>query len=148
MYTNGEFLKSLEQQFEGGTLEFHLAPPLLGGRDPNTGELKKRRYGPWMLKVFKQVAKFKRLRGTPLDIFGYSAERKHERQLIKDYEQLLEELLSGLNPDNHSIAVELASIPEKIRGYGHVKAAHLEKAKAREAELLNLFRNPPQAIAA
>ena len=149
LYTDGEFLKELERQFEGDySLEFHLAPPLLGGRDPHTGHLQKRRYGPRMMKVFKLVAKFKRLRGTPLDIFGYSAERRQERQLIKDYQQLLKQLLAGLNQDNHEIAVELASIPEHIRGYGHVKEDHLEKAKARETELLNLFRNPPKAVAA
>jgi indolepyruvate ferredoxin oxidoreductase len=87
------------------------------------------------------LAKFKVLRGTVLDIFGYSAERRTERKLIADYEALLDEIMGKLNPDNHPVAVGLANIPEKIRGFGHVKARHLMAAKADEAALLEQFRS-------
>jgi indolepyruvate ferredoxin oxidoreductase len=122
-------------------LEFHLAPPLFARKDPNTGEPRKIAFGPWMLNVFGVLAKFKFLRGTPLDLFGYSEERKTERKLIADYRSMLDELLSKLTPDNHHLAVALASVPEKIRGYGHVKARHLKAAKAEEAALLDQFRS-------
>jgi indolepyruvate ferredoxin oxidoreductase len=127
-------------------LEFHLAPPLFTRKDPNTGEPRKISFGPWMLKAFGALAKFKFLRGTPLDPFGYSEERKIERKLITDYQALLDELLSKLTPDNHHIAVALASIPEKIRGYGHVKMRHLKAAKAEEAVLLDQFRSGKPAM--
>jgi indolepyruvate ferredoxin oxidoreductase len=87
------------------------------------------------------LAKLRRFRGGVLDIFGRSAERKMERQLVKDYEALLEELLATLTPQNYELAVSLASVPEYIRGYGHVKERHLVDAKAREAALLERFRS-------
>jgi indolepyruvate ferredoxin oxidoreductase len=143
LFTDGEFMARVREQFEGDyKLRFHLAPPLFSERDPNTGRLKKREYGPWAFHAFKLLARLKRLRGTRLDVFGYTADRKRERQLIKDYEVLIDELLAGLQHDNHALAVELASIPEHIRGYGHVKEAHLDRAKNRESELLAAFRNP------
>jgi indolepyruvate ferredoxin oxidoreductase len=104
--------------------------------------MKKRAYGGWMLTAFHLLAKLKGLRGTALDIFGYSAERKLERQLIADYERAIADLLTSLTHDNHGLAVEIAGIPEQIRGYGHVKQAHLDRAKAREAELLAAWRAP------
>jgi indolepyruvate ferredoxin oxidoreductase len=82
------------------------------------------------------------LRGTPLDPFGYAADRRLERRLIADYEAVVEELLQGLSQGNHALAVEIAGIPEHIRGFGHVKTRHLEPAKRREAELLGLWRAP------
>jgi indolepyruvate ferredoxin oxidoreductase len=143
LFTDGAFLKQIAAQFEGDyRLEFHLAPPLGSPRDPETGHLKKRRFGPWVLRAFRLLARLKRLRGTRLDIFGYSAERKRERQLIADYESVVEELIQGLSHDSHALAVEIARMPEQIRGYGHVKEAHLERAKKREAELLAAFRAP------
>jgi indolepyruvate ferredoxin oxidoreductase len=150
LYTDGTFLKAIDAQFEGDyRLEFNLAPPLVAQRDLETGHLKKRTFGPWMLRAFRLLAKLRRVRGTRLDIFGYSAERKLERQLIADYERLVEELIAGLDHANHELAVQLAAIPEQIRGFGHVKQAHLEKAKRREAELLAAFRAPtPQRDAA
>ena len=107
-------------------------------------------FGPWMLPAFRLLAKFKGLRGTALDIFGYSAERRTERKLIADYEALLGEITSKLTPENHAVAVGLAAIPEKIRGFGHVKARHLTAAKADEAALLEQFRSgkPPVLKAA
>ena len=149
LFTAPEFMEKLKQQFAGDIkLSFHLAPPIAAKRDPETGHLKKREYGPWMMQAFKLLARLKGLRGTPLDPFGRSAERKMERQLIADYEALIEEVLAGLNHEGHAIAVELASIPEQIRGYGHVKEAHLKAAKAHEAQLLQAFRNPQQAATA
>jgi indolepyruvate ferredoxin oxidoreductase len=122
-------------------LEFHLAPPLLARRDPVTGLPRKMSFGPWMLTLFRGLAKLKGLRGTPFDPFGYTAERRTERQLIADYEGLLAEILPKLTADNHHLAVGLAAIPEKIRGFGHVKARHLKAAKADEAALLDQFRS-------
>jgi indolepyruvate ferredoxin oxidoreductase len=100
-------------------------------------------FGPGMLKVFGLLKKFKFLRGTPLDPFGYSKERRTERRLIADYEKQLAELMADLTPDNHATAVALASIPEKIRGYGPVKQRHLAAAKAEEASLREQFRAGP-----
>ncbi|HET8726062.1 MAG TPA: DUF6537 domain-containing protein, partial [Alphaproteobacteria bacterium] len=144
LYTDGAFLKQIGDQFEGDyRLQFHLAPPIFADRDPETGRLRKRTYGPWMLKAFGLLARMKRLRGTRFDPFGRTAERRRERQLIADYFAEIEEILAGLTPENHHLAVEIARIPELIRGFGHVKEEHLAKAKAREAELLQAFRNPP-----
>src|SRR6185312_4862851 len=99
-------------------------------------------FGPWLLPAFRLLAKFKFLRGTAFDPFGHTEERKQERALIGAYEHLLEELLAGLTPANHALAVKLATIPDEIRGYGHVKQAHLAKAKRKEADLLVQWRNP------
>jgi indolepyruvate ferredoxin oxidoreductase len=93
-----------------------------------------------MLPLFGVLARFRFLRGTPLDVFGYTTERRTERQLVRDYEALLEELVAKLSPANHHLAVGLAAIPEKIRGFGHVKLHHLKVAKADEAALLDQFR--------
>jgi indolepyruvate ferredoxin oxidoreductase len=107
-------------------------------------------FGPWMLTVFGVLARLRGLRGTPLDVFGYTRERKTERQLIRDYEALLREIIANLGPQNHAVAIGLAAIPQKIRGFGHVKARHLEAAKKEEADLFARFRSPtpPLAIAA
>ena len=145
LYTDGAFQKQLSATFEGDMrLEFHLAPPLLARPDPTTGLPRKMSFGPWMLPAFKLLARMKGLRGGWLDIFGKTAERKMERQLIADYEKLLLEILAKLTPDNHALAVALASIPEKIRGFGHVKERHLKSAKAEEAMLLEEFRAGPR----
>src|SRR6185436_14067216 len=137
------FAAQIANQFEGNyKLKFHLAPPLFSARDPRTGHLIKQEFGGWMLPAFRGLAKLKFLRGTALDIFGYTAERKQERELIRQYESLVDELLGRLSPQNLDLAVKLASIPDDIRGYGHVKDAHLKKAKAKEADLLALWRNP------
>jgi indolepyruvate ferredoxin oxidoreductase len=141
LYSETSFLDRVKSSFAGDRLrfEFHLAPPLLARRDPLTGEPKKMSFGPWMLKAFAVLAKFKVLRGTVLDPFGYTAERRMERQLISGYENLLNEMLEHLNAANHHVAVELAMIPEKIRGFGPVKQRHLAAAKAEEAALREQF---------
>jgi indolepyruvate ferredoxin oxidoreductase len=95
-----------------------------------------------VLAAFKVLAKLKGLRGGPLDLFGRTEERRTERQLVLDYERTVDELLAGLDRDRHATAVAIASIPEEIRGYGHVKMRHLKAAKAKEAELLAAFRSP------
>jgi len=101
---------------------------------------KKMSFGAWMMPAYRALARFKFLRGTALDPFGYTVERKTERKLVTDYEAMLEEILAALTPTNHHLAVGLANIPEKIRGFGHVKARHLTAAKAEEAALLEQFR--------
>jgi indolepyruvate ferredoxin oxidoreductase len=149
LYTDGAFLKQLQQQFEGDyRLEIHLAPPLLAERDPTTGHLKKKAYGPWMLKAFGLLARFKWLRGTALDPFGRSEERRRERAMIGEYERLVEELVANLSHENHALAVELARLPIDIRGFGHVLEANYRKVKAREAELLAAFRAPQTQMTA
>jgi indolepyruvate ferredoxin oxidoreductase len=141
LYTDGSFAKQIAASFDGDLkLEFHLAPPLLARHDPVTGRPRKMNFGPWMMKAFDGLARFKFLRGTPFDPFGYSTERKTERRLIEDYRAVVEELVKGLTPENHALAVEIASIPEKIRGFGPVKERHLTAAKAEEAALLARFR--------
>ncbi len=142
LYTSGDFQRRLQQQFEGDyQLRFHLAPPLFAKKDEQ-GRLLKKEYGPWMFKAFGLLAKLKFLRGGRLDVFGRTEERRMERKLIGDYEATVQVLLDGLNDDRLALAVEIASVPEHIRGFGHVKEAHFEQAKAREAALLAQWRNP------
>jgi indolepyruvate ferredoxin oxidoreductase len=149
LWTDGSFLQQLGTELASWRrLELHLAPPLLAERDPATGRLKKRRYGPWLFPALRVLARLKRLRGTALDPFGRTAERKMERRLIRDYEALLDEILQKLAPENHARAVELARLPEQIRGFGHVKEANVQRAKAREAELLAAFRGEGELLRA
>ena len=150
LYADGDFAKRLREQFEGDVkLEFNLAPPLLAPRDKLTGEPTKKRFGPWMMRAFGLLARLKGLRGTALDPFGRTEERRMERKLITEYEAMVAELLTTLDHDNHALSVEIASVPELIRGYGHVKQRHLADAKAREAELLEMWRGTtPTASAA
>ncbi|MGI9514566.1 MAG: indolepyruvate ferredoxin oxidoreductase family protein [Anderseniella sp.] len=141
LYTDGSFAKSVAARFKGDyEIRHHLAPPLLAKRDAETGHLLKQEYGPWMMQAFAVLAKLKRLRGTALDPFGRTAERRMERQLITDYRDTLSVVLSGLKPANLGLAVEIASVPEDIRGYGHVKERHVAEAKANEATLLDAYK--------
>ena len=142
LYSEAAFQAGLNRQFEGDyKLKFHLAPPLFSSRDPQTGQLIKQEFGAWMVPAFHMLAKLKGLRGTRFDVFGYTEERKTERRLIADYEALIAELLASLSAQNHALAIKLASIPDDIRGYGHVKDAHLAKAKKKEVDLLHQWRN-------
>ena len=146
LYAETDFAARVAAQFEGDySLRFHLAPPLLSKVDAATGVAKKATYGPWIMTAFRALAKLRGLRGTALDLFGRTAERRMERALIGEYEAVVTELLAQLVPHNHALAVELAEIPEHIRGYGHVKARHVKAAKAKEALLLAAFRStqPP-----
>jgi indolepyruvate ferredoxin oxidoreductase len=143
LHTETDFLAEVGDKFEPGyKLKFHLAPPMFARRDPDTGVPRKMEVGEWVLPAFRTLARLKILRGTPLDAFGYTQERKRERQLIKEYEATIESLLRDLTPANHGVAVEIASLPEQIRGYGHIKEKSISEAKAREIELLAEFRNP------
>ncbi|MGO8955453.1 MAG: indolepyruvate ferredoxin oxidoreductase family protein [Rhodomicrobium sp.] len=136
LYTDGRFAEQIEEQFEGDVkLRVHLAPPFLARRNPDTGLPEKRAFGPWMLKAMKVLAKGKRLRGTRFDIFGRTAERKAEREVLADYEARLARLLPQLTPANLPLAVRYAAVPDTIRGFGYIKTANMKKAEAKYAEL-------------
>jgi indolepyruvate ferredoxin oxidoreductase len=137
LYTDGRFVEQVKAQFEGDfTLKFNLAPPLFAKKD-GKGHLVKAEFGSWMWSAFKLLAKFKGLRGGALDVFGYSEERKMERALIVEYREMVEALLVGLNADNLATAVDLANLPEQVRGFGHVKEAAVAKFHAEKARLLS-----------
>ncbi|MCA3254700.1 MAG: 2-oxoacid:acceptor oxidoreductase family protein, partial [Alphaproteobacteria bacterium] len=136
LYSDGRFQAALEAQFGGDYRKsVQLSPPLFARTDPATGRPKKYSFGPWAFRVFAVLAKFKGLRGTALDPFGYTHERKAERQLIADYEASVDRLLAGLTADNSCLAVEIASVPMSIRGFGPVKEKAMTEAKTREAAL-------------
>jgi indolepyruvate ferredoxin oxidoreductase len=152
LYADGEFRKQLEATFEGDfEVTFHLAPPLFAKRDAQ-GRLTKRRYGPWMARAFGALARLKFLRGTGLDPFGRTEERQLERKLIEDYVATVEALLPRLDEGNRDLALELAAVPEQMRGFGHVKEANVKKALARwkelEAALSAVTGNTPKAAPA
>jgi indolepyruvate ferredoxin oxidoreductase len=141
LYTDGSFAKALGDAFEGDLkLTVHLAPPILGRKDPRTGLPRKTAFGPWMLRAFRLLAGLKGLRGGAFDVFGYTKERREERQLVEDYFALVREVISRLDATNHALAMTLASLPEKIRGYGYVKARSLEAVKPEWAKGLEAFR--------
>ena len=143
LYSRPEFRRGLEAAFEGEyALRFHFAPPRLARRDPATGRPRKIAFGGWMAFALKNLAKLRFLRGKALDPFGRTAERQTERRLIAEYEATIDELLRGLSAERHATAVEIAALPEDIRGFGPVKAESIGKVKAREAELLARYRAP------
>ncbi|MDH3857516.1 MAG: indolepyruvate ferredoxin oxidoreductase family protein, partial [Gammaproteobacteria bacterium] len=147
LYSNGDFEQALATQFEGDyRLRFHLAPPLLAKRDPHSGKLLKREFGGWVMPLFRLLARFKKLRGSALDIFGYTAERKMERALIADYERDIEQILAEIIPQNHEIAVEIASLPLDMRGFGHVKQANIENTNRRRDLLLRKLSGRDLAV--
>jgi indolepyruvate ferredoxin oxidoreductase len=140
LYTDGSFEKQLQREFASwGKLEFHLAPPLLAREDKATGRPAKAKYGPWMLRGLRALAAMRRFRGTTLDPFRYSADRKLERRLLADYEETLALIGANLRPDNYLAAVALAAYPEKIRGYGPLKAESAAKATALATEREGAF---------
>ena len=135
------------EQFDGDLrMTFHLAPPILGGTGPD-GRPKKREFGPWMLGVFKVLAGMKALRGTMLDPFGCTAERRHERALIAEYEADMAEWLPRMTPSNRDRVMELALLPLQIRGFGPVKAANAARAATRRAEILAALNAPARMAA-
>ncbi|MGI4719396.1 MAG: indolepyruvate ferredoxin oxidoreductase family protein [Janthinobacterium lividum] len=145
LHTDPAFKAKIANMFEGDIkLKFHLAPPLLAKHDKEGRALKKE-YGAWMMGAFGVLAKLKGLRGTPFDVFGYTAERRTERALIGQYRRTVEALLPKLTLDNLPQAVAIASIPEDIRGYGHVKERHLKAARDKEAALVAAFHLPSGA---
>ena len=146
LYTDGRFEQQLRDQFEGDfKFNFNLAPPILGGGKDALGRPKKRAFGSWMMPVFRVLAKLRFLRGTALDVFGYSADRKLERDLIAGYEKDVATVLGLLSPANVDTAVELLSLPDRIRGYGPVKEKAVKDAKARYEQLAADLVNPPPA---
>jgi indolepyruvate ferredoxin oxidoreductase len=145
LYANEAYKNKIANMFEGDyKLKFHLAPPLFAKRD-DKGHLIKQEFGPWMMKAFGVLAKFKGLRGTALDIFGHTEERKTERALIGQYRETILSLLPKLTADNLAKAAAIAGIPEDIRGFGHIKERHLKVAKEKEAALLQAFNAPAGA---
>jgi indolepyruvate ferredoxin oxidoreductase len=148
LYTDGSFRKQLAAEFAGWkSLEFHLAPPLLGNRDPETGHLRKSTFGPWMMTGFRVLAALNGLRGTAFDIFGRTAEKKMERQSLADYEAALDLIAGRLDAANHRFAVSYAAYPEKIRGYGHVREANATAAGVDAAIRREAFLNGPKGVA-
>jgi indolepyruvate ferredoxin oxidoreductase len=136
LYTDGRFVEQLQSQFEGNfSLKFNLAPPMFAKKNEK-GHLVKAEYGSWVWSAFKLLAKLKGLRGSALDIFGYTEERKMERALIAEYRDMVEALLPTLNADNLAHAVELASLPEQVRGFGHVKEKNVAWFREQKAKLL------------
>ncbi len=127
LFTNGDFEKELHQKFEGDfSLRFHLSPPWLAKRDPVTGIPRKVTFGPQTMHVFRLLARLKFLRGTWLDVFGYSAERRMERALVQDYRRAVLDMAQHLNASNYAAAIALGELPTTVRGYGHIKAANAE----------------------
>jgi indolepyruvate ferredoxin oxidoreductase len=142
LHTETGFQERIAAQFEGDyKVHYHLAPPLLAKRNAK-GELVKRKYGPAMAMGFQVLAKLRGLRGTPLDVFGRSEERRTERALIGEYRASIEEVLPRLAVDNHALALEIAAVPEQIKGYGHVKERNLAAARPRWDALLRQWREP------
>ncbi|MCB1561289.1 MAG: indolepyruvate ferredoxin oxidoreductase family protein, partial [Xanthomonadales bacterium] len=145
LHSQSAFRREVKQRFAGRVkIRYHMAPPLLAKKDAD-GHLIKREFGGWIAPLFRVLAGFRFLRGTPLDIFGYTAERRMERRLITEYRDCIDELLAGLDADNIELAVEIAGLPEHIRGYGHVKEAHLAKVRPQWEALMERWREPPEA---
>ncbi|GKT16768.1 indolepyruvate ferredoxin oxidoreductase family protein [Acidovorax sp. SUPP2522] len=146
LHTDAAFTAKIEGMFEGDyKLVHHLAPPLTAKKN-DKGELLKQPFGPWMRKAFGVLARLKGLRGTALDPFGRTEERRTERALIAEYRACIDELLAGLTADNLPLAADIARIPEDIRGYGHVKERHLKAARAKWAVLMNQWRHPQEVL--
>lgn len=153
LYTDGAFQARIAREFEGDfKMNFHLSPPMIAPVDQDTGLPKKVRFGSWMFTAFRLMARFKGLRGTMWDVFGYTAERRLERKMIVDYAATVAELMAGLNPANHALALEIAGLAMDIKGFGHIKHANYEKVKAKESALIKRFRDsivqPQQKVAA
>ncbi|MBR9912898.1 MAG: indolepyruvate ferredoxin oxidoreductase family protein [Gammaproteobacteria bacterium] len=141
LFSDGSFKRQIEAQFEGDfELHFHLAAPLVAKRDRHTGKPLKREFGPWLMRLFGLLAKLKFLRHTALDIFGYSAERKLERNLLREFETLIEtRVLPCLSRDNLAAATELVAAVEKIRGFGHIKEQSVAHWRSKHEQLLAQF---------
>ncbi len=148
LYTDPAFLEKLRNEFEGEpgrdyALHVHLAPPMLAKKN-DKGELVKKAYGPWMMKAFSMLTRFKALRGTPLDLFGKTEERQQERLLVQHYFELLDEFAISLSEHNLASAIQLAELPDTIRGFGHVKEKSMRAAETLREELLGVYRNDRQ----
>ena len=141
LYSQGDFRARLEEQFEGDfKLRIHLAPPLLAQRDAQ-GRLVKREYGPWILGAMKLLARMRGVRGTWLDVFGRTQERRDERALIDEYEATVSSLLPTLEHETLALATEIAALPQQIRGFGHVKEKSMDAARTRRGQLLERYES-------
>jgi len=147
LYSQDEFREALEHQFEGDyKLQYHLAPPFIAPIDKHTGLPKKLTFGEWMGPVFKLLARFRFLRGSPFDPFALSADRKLERDLISWYEGILAQCERELRSDNHQLVIELLRLPERIRGFGHVKSQSAGLVRVEAEKLLVQLRTRPEPI--
>lgn len=143
LQTDPEFKQKLDEAFDGNyKLKYHLSPPLFALKDKITGRPRKYEIGSWIVPLYKVLAKMKGLRGTAVDVFGYTAERKMERGLIQTYEKTIDELIGSLDHDNHSLAVKIASLPDKIRGYGYIKEESVTATNAEFKDLMAHYRDP------
>ena len=148
LHTDRSFLDRVNGMFEGDfKLNYHLAPPIIAKKNER-GELQKRKFGPAMLTAFRVLARLKGLRGTAFDIFGRTEERRTERALIGEYHDSLEQMLTSLNGTNHALALEIARLPEQIKGFGHVKERNLAAVRTRWAGLMQQWHDPQGARAA
>ncbi len=144
LHADTSFRKKIEDLFEGDyKIAYHLSPPTFATKDPLTGEPRKMRFGPWILPLFKTLKAFRFLRGSALDPFGHTEERRTERALIREYEQSVERLLKDLGAQNHALAVQIASIPEEMRGFGYIKMRNVDAARKKRDELLARFSAAP-----
>ncbi len=142
LFTDGHFMEELKATFQGDyKIRFNLAPPIMEQMDPATGRPKKREFGAWMLPAFSVLAKFKFLRGTPFDMFGYHHDRRAERKLINDYEADIALVKAKLRRDTIDLCAELLSVPDDISGYGPIKEANLKAAMQKRAELRYMLEN-------
>jgi len=140
LHADAGFHDKIAAMFEGDyQVNYHLAPPLTAKRNEK-GELQKRKYGPAMLGAFRVLSRLKGLRGTPLDVFGRTEERRSERALIVRYRASLEQLIATLNGSNHALATEIARIPEQVKGFGHVKARNLAAAQVQWDQLVRQWQ--------
>ena len=150
LHTDRSFHDKISAMFEGDyKLNYHLAPPLLAKKN-DKGELQKSKFGPLMLTAFRLMAPLKVLRGSALDVFGKTQERRTERALIGEYRSSITALLVGLTADNHAVAIDIARIPDQIRGFGHVKERNLVAARQRWAQLVQQWQagqNPEKQAA-
>ena len=147
LYSDGGFRRQLAEQFEGDyRLHFYLAPPWLAKRNPHTGLPEKRRLPEWTLGAFGLLARLKWLRGSPLDPFGRSEERRMERALIAEYRGAIESLLPHVGRENYDRAVAIAALPESVRGFGHVKMAAVGPYRQELEDLVRRFREPSLAV--
>jgi indolepyruvate ferredoxin oxidoreductase len=147
LHTETGFLDSLRRNFGARARPtFHFSPPLFAAKDPATGRPKKYEFGPWILPVLRLLAKLRGLRGTKLDPFGYTADRRLERELLARYERLVERLIAELDDRRFDIALELARLPADVRGYGPIKKAAAERAAEREKKLVEAWEAPPTRV--
>ena len=143
LYSDPSFKEQIASQFEGDYhLEFHFDPPFLPRKKESNGRAQKRRFGPWMMRMMAQLARLRVLRGSRLDPFRFSADRRLDRRLIERYEATLEQLLAGLNEDNLAIAIRIARLPEQIRGFGYLRHEAAAEAAGEERKLLEQFTAP------